>query len=452
MKCFVMILTFTCACIFSQAQVNVITTIAGQDTGGFCGDGGPAINGALYSPDGICIDKWGNLYIADGANYRIRKITLSTGIITTVAGTGAWGYNGDSIQATEAELFIPDAVYADTTGNIYIADWSNHRIRKIIVATGIITTIAGTGSPGNTGDGGQATNAKITSPAGLYIDKQQNIYIADADNNNIRKVTPGGIISTIAGNGTLGYSGDGGPATDATFSSPTKAILDNYGNIIIADNYNHAIRKVDAATGIITTIAGNGTPGYSGNGGPAIHALLNNPYGVYIDQQNNIFFAEYGNGVIRKIDGSTAVITTVAGDGTWGFSGDGGPATDAELIPEDLTFDSYGTMYIADYQNNRIREVYNPKLSVSNTQMNHAAIQIYPNPAQDELTIEYQLANNEDATLQITDVTGRMIATKNLSGQKQKEVLDISGFAQGLYLYKVTRDNLLISTGKIVKE
>jgi len=447
-----MILVFTCACIKIQAQVNFITTIAGNGIGGYCCDGGPATNAEINNANQLCLDKFSNLYFTDDYNNRVRKIVLSTGIITTVAGTDTFGYNGDNIQATDAALWIPDAVYTDTFGNVYIGDGENHRIRKITVSTGIITTVTGNGTPGNNGDGGPATNAEINGPNGLYIDQSGNIYISDLWNNNIRKITAGGIISTIAGNGSMGYTGDGGPATNAQLFSPEKAIADNYGNIIIADGDNNVLRKIDATTGIINTIAGDGTAGYSGDGGPASHALLNSPYGIYIDKQNDIYFAEYGNGTIRRIDGSTGIITTVVGCGLSGYAGDGGPATDAKLIPEDMTFDSYGTMYIADYENNRIREVYNPKLSIGNTQMSNAAIQIYPNPAQDDLTIEYQLTNNEDATLQITDITGRMVAAKNLSSQKQEEVVDISGFAQGLYLYKVVQNNLLVSTGKIIKE
>jgi sugar lactone lactonase YvrE len=390
------------------------------------------------------LDKSGNLYLADGANNRVRKIVLVTGIITTVAGTGTFGYNGDNIPATNAELYIPDAVYTDTTGNIYIGDALNHRVRKVTVATGIISTIAGNGIAGNTGDGGQATNATIYDPDGLYVDSSGNLYIADLLNYNIRKVAINGSITTIAGNGSMGYSGDGGLATNATFFGITKSIVDNYGNIIIADADNNVLRKVDVTTGIITTICGDGTAGYSGDGGPAINAKLSGPYGMYIDKQNDIYFAEYGNGTIRRIDGTTGIITTVAG-GTFGYGGDGGPATDAKLIPEDLTFDQYGTMYIADYENNRIRMVYNPKLA-SPQPSPQVERGLYPNPARDAVTVE----GAEGDEVVIYDMVGRQFDKLTMTGHK--ETVNISGLQPGVYVVQVINEDGEKKIFKVVKE
>ena len=445
MKVLISILFFICACNKLQAQINLIKTFVGNDTAGYCCDGELATNAKLRSDDGICIDKWGNLYLADAGNNRIRKIAHSTGIITTIAGTGLFGYNGDSIQATDAELFAPDAVYTDIEGNVIIADGWNHRVRKITISSGIITTIVGTGLTGNSGDGGVATDAKINGPAGLFIDDFGNIYLADLFNNNVRKISKNGIITTVAGNGSSGYSGDGGPATNATLNNITKAIVDNYGNIIIADCYNNVLRKVDANTGIISTISGNGTAGYSGDGGLAVNAKLNNPYGIYINEHNDIIFAEYGNGTIRKIDGTTGLITTVAGTGTPGFSGDGGPATNAQLIPEDLCFDKNGIMYLADYGNNRIRIVYSDKLEVPKIQLSNE-IKLYPNPAIEQLTIEHEAGSN----LKIYDLLGQeMLSCKIIS---DKESIKIQALANGNYIVRIVETNGTIQNRMLVKE
>ncbi len=318
---------------------------------------------------------------------------------------------------------------------------------------------------GNSGNGGLAINAEIKSPAGLCTDKLNNLYISDADNSNVRMVSKAGIIITIAGNGTLGYSGDGGPATDAAFHSPGDVGIDSSGNIIVADILNNALRKVNVSTGIITTIAGTGIASYGGDGGPASSAKLNTPYGIFIDKSNNIYFSDCLNGAIRKIEGATGIITTVAGSGTQGYSGDGGPATDAKLAPDDVFLDKYGTMYIADYGNQRIRMVYNPKLSAPVNEKTIAEVKVFPNPTKNELTIEYYLPS-EDAVIQIADVMDRLVITKNLKSQKQKEpfgkrtmTIDISSLSQGVYLYKVIcpgiplgQNGASISTGRILKE
>ena len=445
MKTLLVIILFTCAGKSILAQVKLITTIAGNDTAGFCCDGEISTKAKLNNPNKICLDKLGNLYIADPGNNRIRKIALSTGIISTVAGNGLYGYSGDNILATNSSLWIPDGVTIDTFGNIYIADGENHRIRKVTVATGIITTIVGAGIAGYSGDGGLASSAKISGPTGLSIDRNGNLYFADIDFNIIRKVTPDGIITTVAGNGHIGYSGDGGPATLAQMNTPDIAKVDNFGNIILVDSHNNILRKIIVATGVIITIAGNGLAAYTGDGGPATNAKLNDPFGLFIDKQNNIFFAEYGNGTIRRIDGNTGIISTVAGNGTPGFSGDGGPATNAQLIPEDLTIDDNGIMYVADYENNRIRIVYSDKLSISSIIRQSEAIKISPNPAQDELTIE--------------NAIGRFFCIYNMIGREvyrgkivtDKETLPIKGFPVGLYLAEFTDEKGLKQTIRFVK-
>lgn len=445
-------LVFSCACISLQAQESFITTICGNDTAGFSGDSSFAISAKLNFPSGMCLDKFGNIYIADGANHRIRKIDHTTAIITTVAGTGAAGYNGDNIPATNANLLLPEAVFPDSIGNIYVADALNHRIRKINVSTGIISTVAGNGNAGYSGDNGLATDAKLNGPSGLMIDRSGNIYIADYYNHRIRKVDAiTGIIVTIAGNGNAGYSGDNGLAIDAEINGPGAVYADDYYNIYFTEIDNSTVRKIAASNGIITTIAGSGLPGYTGDNGPATSATLKQPYGIFIDSVKNIYIAEWSNGVIRKIDGISSIISTVAGCGIQGSSGDGGSATNAKLQPSGVWVDKYGTIFIADLDNHRIRKVYNPQLSVNFLSANNK-VSVYPNPANSEITIEYSFYNNEDAVLQITDLTGRIVSTKLLQSKKQREEIDIHAFSLGLYLYRVLQENTLISTGKIIKQ
>jgi sugar lactone lactonase YvrE len=282
-------------------------------------------------------------------------------VITTVAGDGVRGYTGDGGLATSASLNWPASVTFDSAGNLYIADSGNDRIRK--VDTGgvnwIITTVAGDGIRGYSGDGGLATSAHLFRPMDIAFDSGGNLYIADTNNNRIRKVDTSGvnwIITTVAGNGIEGYSGDNGLATSASLNWPFGITFDSLGNIYIADTGNDRIRKVDTSW-IITTVAGNGIRDYSGDNGPATSASLWLPNDIAFDSLGNMFIADIGNASIRKVDTSW-VITTVAGNGTPGYSGDGGPATSARLsLPSGVAFDSAGNMYIADRNNHRIREV-----------------------------------------------------------------------------------------------
>ena len=331
---------------------GVITTVAGSGTKGYSGDNGPATNAQLYSPLGVAVDSAGNLYIADAGNYCVRKV--SNGVITTVAGNGRYGYSGDNGPATSAQFAAPDAVAVDPDGNLYIADVSNNRIRK--VSNGVVTTVAGNGTAGFSGDGGPATSARFEYPSGVALDSAGNLYIADCDNNRIRKVS-NGVITTVAGNGAQGYSGDNGPATGAHLVCPGAVAVDSSGSLYIADTLNFRIRKVSA--GLITTVAGNGTPGFSGDNGPATSAQLSAPQGgMAVDSAGSLYFADTGNNRIRKI--LNGVITTVAGSGTEGYSGDNGPATNAQLYsPLGVAVDSAGNLYIADNSNARIRKVSN---------------------------------------------------------------------------------------------
>ena len=344
------------------AATGIITTVAGNGTADYSGDGGPATSAELAFPESVTVDASGNLYIASMFSAVVRKVTAATGIITTVAGTGrSWssGYSGDGGPAVNAQLNGPDGVALDASGNLYIADSGNNVIRKVAATTGIITTVAGNGT-GYWGDGGPATTAGLNSPWGLALDAAGNLYIADTYNNRIRKVTASGNITTVAGNGTGGYSGDGGPATSASFWRPRGVAVSVGGDLYIADGANNRIRKVVAATGFVTTVAGNGRLDYSGDGdgGPATNAEIWGPYGVALDTAGNLYIAANGHNRIRKVAAATGIITTVAGNGTTGYSGDGGPAASAQLsFAEGVAVDAAGNLYIADTDNSSIRKV-----------------------------------------------------------------------------------------------
>ena len=268
--------------------------------GGFSGDGGPAVQAQLSWPEGVAVDGGGNLFIADTLNRRIRRVDAN-GTITTLVGTGYIGYSGDGGPAVEAQLFSPEGVAVDGAGNLFIADRDNHRIRRVD-ANGTITTIAGTGKNGFSGDGGPAIEARLRSPYGMAVDGAGNLYIADRDNHRIRRVDANGTITTFAGVGERGLLvlGDGGPAVEAHLSWPEGVAVDGAGNLFIADTVNHRIRRVDA-NGIITTIAGTGRSGFSGDGGPAVKAQLYDPRGVAVDGAGNLYIADAGNRRIRKV-------------------------------------------------------------------------------------------------------------------------------------------------------
>src|SRR5439155_1671346 len=322
--------------------------------GGFSGDGGPATAAQLNAPVGVALDPAGNLYIADRDNQRIRRVTPG-GTTSTYAGSGSLGFSGDGGPATAAQLHAPGGVALDPAGNLYIADRTNHRIRRVST-DGTIATYAGSGSLGFSGDGGPATAARLNmSLGGVALDSAGNLYIADLLNERIRKVSPVGTISTYAGNGGYGFWGDGGPGTAAQLR-PRGMALDPAGNLYIADFGNGRVRKVTPG-GTISTYAGTGTPGFAGDGGPAIDAQLCFPVGVALDSAGNLYIADSNNNRIRKVTpGGT--ISTYAGTGLQGFSGDGGPAIDAQLwFPVGVALDSAGNLYIADQENQRIRKV-----------------------------------------------------------------------------------------------
>jgi uncharacterized protein (TIGR03437 family) len=330
-----------------DAATGIVTPVAGNGTWGFSGDNGPATSAGLAWPNGLAVDSAGSLYIADSFDSRIRKV--SNGVITTVAGNGTRGFSGDGGPATSAQLWSPEGVAVDSAGNLYIADSGDNCIRK--VSNGVITTLAGNGTEGFSGDNGPATNATLSAPTGLAVDSAGNLYIADSYNLRIRKIS-NGAITTVVGNGMRGFSGDGGPATSAELAYPAGVAVDSAGNLYIADWGNSCIRKV--SNGVITTVAGNGIPGFSGDNGPATSAQLYLPEGVAVDPAGNLYIADTHNQRIRKV--ANGVITTVAGGGS--SVGDNGPATSAQLYyPEAAAADSAGNVYISDSFNFRIRKV-----------------------------------------------------------------------------------------------
>jgi sugar lactone lactonase YvrE len=345
---------------------GTISTVAGNGTAGYSGDGGSATSAQINADDnGPVIDGAGNLYFADLYNGRVRKVTAATGIITTVAGGGSSPSScsgssdavGDGCLATSAVL-SPESVAIDGAGNLYIADGGNERIREVTAATGVITTIAGTGTGGYNGDNIAATTAEISGPYEIAVDGLGNVFISDTGNHRIREVSAAtGIITTVAGTGASGYNGDNIAATTAEITNPRGIAVDATDNLYIADYGNQRIRKV-SNTGIITTVAGNGTAGYNGDNIAATSAELHTPLGVTVDAAGDLYIADAGNNRVREVIVATGNITTVAGNGTGGFSGDDGAATSAELNGDHaLTLDNAGDIYVTDSGNQRIRKV-----------------------------------------------------------------------------------------------
>jgi uncharacterized protein (TIGR03437 family) len=337
-----------------NAKTLDISTVAGNGVAGFAGDGTTAAYAQINSPTGVAVDSAGNLYIADSLNHRIRKV--SGGTISTFAGNGTMSYSGDGGAAIQAQLNTPQGVAADAAGNLYIADTLNNVVRKVS-PNGTIANFAGKGgSAGNSGDGGAATGAQLNGPQGLAVDASGNLFIADTLNAKVRKVSTSGVITTVAGSGTPGFGGDGGAAASAQLNLPVGVAVDAAGNVYIADFGNSLVRKV-SASGAISTVAGNRSFGYSGDGGPAVNAQLDGPQGVAVDAAGDLFIADTGNNLIREVTPG-GLIATVAGNGLAGYSGDGGPATSAQVgSPVGVAVDAAGDIYIVD-NSNCVRQVY----------------------------------------------------------------------------------------------
>jgi len=349
-----------CISFSFTAKSQIIYTIAGDGYLGNVGNNVPAVCAGTPFTSGICLDGKGNLYLT--CSNSIRKIDLSSGIITTIAGSDTWGHTGDGGPALTATLEFPYDLCTDKNDNLYISEWGGHYIRKINTKTGIISTIAGMGIPGFSGDNGPAIGAAINSPEGIFTDAAGNIYFADSYNSRIRKINAGtGVITTIAGTGVSLNSGDGGLAVNAGVPYPNDVNIDVAGNIYFSEalsGNSSRIRKIAASTGIVTTVAGNNNFAYSGDGGAATAAGLNDPNAVFVDKSGNVYISTYDDSRIRKVDAVTGVITTIAGNGITAFTGDGGAAVNASLYyPKGIWVDDNGDVYIADHTSGRIRKI-----------------------------------------------------------------------------------------------
>ena len=359
-------------CSFCIGYGQIITTVAGTGISGYTGDGGPATS-ARIAVDKIICDRFGNIYFGQRFSNKVRKIDISTGVITCIAGNGTGGFSGDGGQATAAEINNPVGTALDTSGNLYIADLNNNRIRKVDAATGIISTYAGNDSGGITGfsgDGGMATAAALGSPYLICIDRNNNLYVSTL--TRVRKVSSSGIISTVAGNGSYGYGGDGGPATAAQFRDIQGLGVNLAGSYLyVCDWENYRLRKVDLGTGVVTTIAGTDSGAYNGDSIAATTANVY-PLDVFVDNIGVLYIADDGNNRIRKVD-TSGIIYTIVGNGVRGYSGDNGLADTSEISgPEGVFMDNMCNLYVGDFGNNRLRKVYlgtsttdTPTLSVS---------------------------------------------------------------------------------------
>ncbi len=337
---------------------SLIETIAGTGVGGFNGDGIPATSAEVNSPFGMAVDPAGDVFFIDFGNDRVREINHGTGLISTVAGTGVEGYNGDGIPATSAELQYPSAIALDAAGDLFIADRFNNRIREVNAKTGLISTVAGTGVGGYNGDGIAATSAELDEPYAIALDANGNIYIADFDNQRVREVNhSSGLISTVAGTGVRGYNGNNIAATSAELNFPNGVAVDSSGDVFVADE-NNLVREVSATTHLFTIVAGTGTGDYNGDGIPATSADLYLPGPLAVDAAGNLFILDGENQRIREVSAATGLISTVAGTGDSGYNGDGIPAVTADLnFPASVAIDTVGDVYIADFTNYRLREV-----------------------------------------------------------------------------------------------
>ena len=401
-----------------------------------------AINAGFFLINGVSFDNHGNLLISSAGS--VRKLDTLTGILSLFAGDSLGGTTlGDGGLAVYASM-MPVQTCVDDSGNTYIGDDINKRVRKVDAATGIISTVAGKGTIGASGDGGPADSASFENTDLICLDHSGNLYIADTWNSKVRKVNLStGIITRYAGTGVSGYSGDGGPATNAKFSQVDAICLDYSGNLYIGDRSNGRIREVNAVTGIVTTFAGKGMEGWSGDGGNADSAEFSRVSAMAFDSSGNLFLADIDNNRIRRIEAESHIITTVAGNGpecappaTGGcgtFGGDGGPAVSCYLhTPFSLCLNHSGNIYIGDYANYRVRKVgYESKTEVSEIN-NTQRIAIYPNPATTSLTIT---SGENIKTLTITNLLGQPIYSHGYNTDKAE--VDVSTLPTGIYLIRI---------------
>jgi len=427
MKTFVLLLLLP---FFVHAQI--ITTFAGG--GASLGNGGPATAALINDPSGLVLLKNGVMYIASGVDNRVRKID-SNGIISTIAGTGSSGYSGDGGAATNATLNDPVGIALDAKGNVYFSDVQNFVIRKINISTGIISTICGTGFGGYNGDNIPATSAQLYGNGGICFDKLGNLYVPDGDNERIRKIDTFGIITTIAGTGVMGFSGDGGPATLAKVSYPVDVTFDDAGNLYFSDGTNRRIRRISPG-GIISTFAGNGTATYIGDGMAATNAQFT-PTFIKFDAAWNLYISDIGNYRVYKID-NAGIFHLVAGDGMAVNNGDGGAATAAGVYyPSGLAFDTCDNLYIGDVNYARIRKVtFNPApcttLNIGSINTENT-LNIYPNPTYDELNIN---SLKTPSTYRLLSIVGAAVQQGAL--KEGNNSISIQSIPNGMYMLEIT--------------
>ncbi|MBN8691717.1 MAG: T9SS type A sorting domain-containing protein [Bacteroidetes bacterium] len=427
-----------CFSVFYSHSQNIYT-YAGTGIAGYSGDNGPAISAQIYLSADITTDSFGNVYFCDNANNRVRKIDPS-GNISTIAGGGSSLAEG--IPATSATIIEPHGIAVDASGNIYVSEVYLARVRKINTS-GIINTIAGNGNVGYAGDGGPAISAELKWPYDVAVDASGNIYIADAGNNRIRMINTLGVISTIAGNGLAGYSGDGGPATSAQLNSASGIDVDPLGNIFIADRFNGRIRKINSS-GTISTIAGSGVMGNSGDGGLATLAQIGSPNGVTLDAAGNIYIADGWYGTLRKINTSN-IISTIAGTGIPGYSGDGGLATLAQIKTSYLTIGTTGNVFLSDGGNDRIREICFNACSIGITESKlENEVKLFPIPANNYISLETGNINIENSQIEITNMLGERVLSSTYTNH-----IDVGSISEGIYNLQIVSSEAII-TKKIV--
>ncbi|MGP8215559.1 MAG: T9SS type A sorting domain-containing protein [Bacteroidia bacterium] len=413
---------FIAASTFLNGQI--INTIAGDGTTGYTNDGYAATGAELNSPNGVVIDGLGNIYIADFGNNRVRKVNTA-GIITTFAGNGSTGDAGDGAQATAAEVGGASALAIDKSGNIYITGTGLGT--RVVSTSGIITTLAGT--------------TTLTGFTGIAVDGSGDVYLAQESFSRVYKINAG-VASIFAGNSTAGYSGDGGQASAAELGQPYGVAVDGSGNIYIADYTYGCIRKVNSS-GIISTFAGGKGNGYSGDGGPATAAELHYPYGVTTDGIGDVFIADYYNNRIREINMSDTILT-IAGTGTPGFSGDGGQATSAEIsYPRSVALDAAGNIYIADWGNVRIRKISSTATGI-NEIIESDKVNVYPIPNDGQMSI--RLSGNGYNSIHIYDMLGREVYTQLLDARANNANVEVNlgANAEGAYIMCVQTHNGVI--------
>jgi trimeric autotransporter adhesin len=427
-------------------QGQFIATFAGNGIAAFGGDGNVCTDASFWGPLNMTFDKAGNLYVVDFNNRRVRKIAMSDRTITTVAGNGIQGHTGDGSYATNADM-SPFGVAMDTMGNLYISDPGYGVIRKVNNAQ-IVSTYAGGPSYGYYGDGGPASASLLNTPYGLAIDDTGNLYIADAGNHVVRKINTAGVISTVAGTGVSGYSGDGSSALLATLDSPYAVTVDHLGDIYITDLGNNVIREV-LPTGIIFTAVGTGVYGYSGDGNAAGLATLNGPKGLAVDAANNLYIADAYNNVVRKVTYSNSVISTVVGNGSLGYSGDLGYALGCNLNdPTSVLVDSHGDIFVTDANNERVRYTYNENVGVPSVS-SPAAVSVSPNPFSS--TINFT-GLNTGFNVAVYDMLGRNVVKGSAAGSSTLTVTT-PVLPAGMYLVKVTgADGAVLLAKPVVKE